>query len=148
MASLSIGTAHFPAWFAPNAGVAQTAIDGQSFGYLLGPGTESAPERHETQYSEMFGSRAIYHKGWKAVTFHPVGPLYDDQEANAPLDEDVWELYNVREDLSETTDLAAQHPDLVAELAPRERFRYPGWRAGAGDGSCQRGRGNARARRP
>ena len=26
----------------------------------------------------MFGSRAIYHDGWKAVTFHPVGPLYDD----------------------------------------------------------------------
>ncbi len=57
------------------------------------------------------------------MTFHPVGPLYDDQEANAPLDEDVWELYNVREDLSETKDLAAQHPDLVAEVA-RERFRY------------------------
>src|SRR6185312_8217598 len=50
-------------------GVAQTELDGQSFGYLLKPGTESAAERHETQYSEMFGSRAIYHKGWKAVTF-------------------------------------------------------------------------------
>ena len=44
----------------------------------------------------MFGSRAIYHKGWKAVTFHPVGPLYDDQDPNAPFDEDVWELYHVR----------------------------------------------------
>jgi arylsulfatase A-like enzyme len=97
-------------------GVAQTEIDGESFGYLLGPGKQAAPERHETQYSEMFGSRAIYHKGWKAVTFHPVGPLYDDQDPNAPFDEDVWELYNVREDLSETTDLAAEHPDLVRDL--------------------------------
>ena len=97
-------------------GVAQTEVDGVSFGYLLGPGTESAQERHETQYSEMFGSRAIYHKGWKAVTFHPVGPLYDDQDPNAPFDDDVWELYNVREDLSETNDLASEHPDLVNEL--------------------------------
>ncbi len=43
----------------------------------------------------MFGSRAIYHRGWKAVAFHPVGPLYDDQNPNAPFDEDVWELYHV-----------------------------------------------------
>ena len=29
-----------------------------------------APERHETQYFEMFGNRGIYHKGWTAVTRH------------------------------------------------------------------------------
>ncbi len=97
-------------------GIAQTRIDGQSFGYLLGAGPEFAPERHETQSSEMFGSRAIYHKGWKAVTFHPVGPLYDEQDPNAPFDDDVWELYDVRADLSETNDLAASHPELLNEL--------------------------------
>jgi len=97
-------------------GVEQASLDGVSFGYLLPPGTQAAPERHETQYFEMFGSRAIYHKGWKAVTFHPVGPLYDDQDWNAPFDEDVWELYHVAEDPSETADLAAQHPDLVSQL--------------------------------
>jgi arylsulfatase len=64
----------------------------------------------------MFGSRAIYHKGWKAVTFHPVGPLYDDQDPNAPFDDDVWELYDVRTDLSETSDLAASHPELLNEM--------------------------------
>jgi len=97
-------------------GVPQTAIDGVSFGYLLRAGGDAEPERHSTQYSEMFGSRAIYHKGWKAVTFHPVGPLYDDQDPNAPFDEDVWELYHVDADLSETRDLAAEHPGLLAEL--------------------------------
>ncbi len=97
-------------------GVAQTGLDGVSFGYLLPPGTQTARERHETQYFEMFGSRAIYHKGWKAVTFHPVGPLYDDQDWNAPFEEDVWELYHVAEDPSETADLAGQRPDLVREL--------------------------------
>ncbi len=97
-------------------GVAQTAIDGQSFAYLLGDGGESEPGRHQTQYFEMFGSRAIYHKGWKAVTFHPVGPLYDDQNPNDSFDDDVWELYNVTEDLSECRDRAGDHPDLLAEM--------------------------------
>jgi arylsulfatase A-like enzyme len=98
------------------AGIGQSALDGVSFGYLLGPGGQSEPERHQTQYFEMFGSRAIYHRGWKAVTFHPIGPLYDDQNPNAPFDEDAWELYHVARDLSETRDLAAEHPGLLAEL--------------------------------
>lgn len=97
-------------------GVRQTALDGVSFAYLLTPGGHAAPERHQTQYFEMFGSRAIYHQGWKAVAFHPVGPLYDDQDPNASFDSDVWELYHVAEDLSETRDLAADHPRKLAEL--------------------------------
>ena len=97
-------------------GVPQTALDGVSFGYLLGAGGESAAERHETQYFEMFGSRAIYHRGWKAVTFHPVGPLYDDQNPNDSFDDDVWELYHVAEDFSESRDLATEHPDLLREM--------------------------------
>ncbi len=47
------------------------------------------PERHHTQYFEMFGSRAIYHRGWKAVTFKPLGPMYDDgRDWMGPFDED------------------------------------------------------------
>jgi arylsulfatase A-like enzyme len=97
-------------------GIAQTALDGVSFGYLLPDGGAALPERHETQYFEMFGSRAIYHRGWKAVAFHPIGPLYDDQNPNAPFDEDVWELYHVAADLSESRDLAEQRPGLLAEM--------------------------------
>jgi len=97
-------------------GIPQSEIDGTSFAYLLPPGTETSPERHETQYFEMFGSRAIYHRGWKAVTFHPIGPLYDDQNPNAPFEDDVWELYHVAEDLSESRDVATEHPSLLAEL--------------------------------
>ncbi len=97
-------------------GVEQAPVDGVSFAYLLPPGAQTAPGRHQTQYFEMFGSRAIYHQGWKAVTFHPVGPLYDDQNPNASFEEDVWELYHVEEDLSETRDLAAARPELVREL--------------------------------
>lgn len=97
-------------------GVPQTPLDGVSFAYLLGEAGEDEHERHETQYFEMFGSRAIYHRGWKAVTFHPVGPLYDDQDPNASFDDDAWELYRVAEDLSETRDLADEYPEVLASL--------------------------------
>ena len=30
----------------------------------------NAPERHTTQYFEVFGNRAIYHDGWMASAFH------------------------------------------------------------------------------
>jgi arylsulfatase A-like enzyme len=97
-------------------GVPQTALDGASFAYLLAEGGETETERHQTQYFEMFGSRAIYHQGWKAVAFHPVGPLYDDQDPNASFDADPWELYHVEQDLSECHDLAGLHQGKLAEL--------------------------------
>jgi len=100
--------------------VPQASIDGVSFAYLLGPGGEAEPGRHLTQHFEMLGSRAIYHDGWKAVTYHPVGPIYGDGlNPNAPFDDDIWELYHAAEDLSETNDLAAEHPDLLTELVDR-----------------------------
>lgn len=98
-------------------GVAQISVDGVSFAYLLGAGAAGEPERHDSQYFEMFGSRAIYHKGWKAVAFHPVGPLYGDGlDPNAPFDDDVWELYHVAEDLSESRDLADVEPERLASM--------------------------------
>ncbi len=98
-------------------GVAQSRIDGTSFAYLLGPEGADAPTAHVTQYFEMFGSRAIVHDGWKAVTFHPVGPVYDDGlNPNASFDDDVWELYHVAQDFSEIDDLAAAEPGRLAEM--------------------------------
>jgi len=97
-------------------GVVQNSLDGVSFSYLLGPGGELEEERHHTQYFEMFGSRALYHDGWKAVTFHPIGPLYDDQNPNASFDDDEWELYRVRDDISESRNLASQYPDVLRGL--------------------------------
>ena len=98
-------------------GIAQSHLDGTSFAYVLGDGGADEPGRHRTQHFEMLGSRAIYHDGWKAVTYHPVGPVYDDGlRASAPLDDDVWELYHVAEDVSEVHDRAAEFPEKVAEL--------------------------------
>ena len=98
-------------------GIEQSHLDGTSFAHVLGEGGGDAPGRHHTQHFEMLGSRAIYHDGWKAVTYHPVGPIYDDGlRSNAPWEDDVWELYHVAEDVSEFHDRAAEFPEKVAEL--------------------------------
>jgi arylsulfatase len=97
--------------------VPQSPIDGTSFAYALAEDAEQAPERHTTQYFEMLGCRAIYHDGWKAVTFKPSGRMYDDGiDPDAPFDDDVWELYDKRNDFAESVDLAAQEPERLAEL--------------------------------
>ncbi len=84
------------------------------------PDGADAPARRTTQYFEMFGSRALYHEGWKAVTFKPIGPLYDDGiNWNAPFEEDRWELYHVAVDPAEIHDLAGLHPDRLADMVER-----------------------------
>src|SRR5262249_32421575 len=65
----------------------QSPIEGTSFAYTFDDGDASG--RHETQYYEMFGCRAIYHDGWKAVVYHPI---FDQSLA---FDDDQWELYHV-----------------------------------------------------
>jgi arylsulfatase len=106
-------------------GVAQGPMEGTSFAYTFD--APDAPERHDTQYFEMLGSRAIYHRGWKAVTFKPLGRMYSDEDPDTPFDEDTWELFHVAEDFSECHDLAATHPEKLKELQDlwwREAERY------------------------
>ena len=55
----------------------------------------------------MLGNRAIYHEGWKAVSYHRPDTNFED---------DVWELYNLEEDFSEFNDLAQQHPEKLQQL--------------------------------
>jgi arylsulfatase len=96
-------------------GIPQSAFDGVSFAHTL---TEaSAPTLHTTQYYEMLGSRALYHDGWKAVVFHPPDLMrYDGSAPKRSFDDDIWELYHVDRDFSECHDVAAQHPEKLAEL--------------------------------
>ena len=60
----------------------------------------------------MVGNRAIYHHGWTAVAKHKDPWAGSDHG----LDDDVWELYNVEEDWTQSNDLAAEHPEKLAEL--------------------------------
>jgi arylsulfatase len=86
-------------------GVEQMPVEGTSFAYSFD--APEKPTRKETQYYEMFGHRAIWQHGWKAVSFHPMG---------APFDDDGWELYHLDADFSECSDLAGEHPERVKEL--------------------------------
>src|SRR5690606_26149890 len=44
---------------------------------------------------------------WKSVTFHTAG---------SDFDADRWELYHVADDPAETRDVAAEHPERLAQL--------------------------------
>ncbi len=81
------------------------AFDGASFRSTLD--SSDAPAPRTVQHWEMFGRRAIYCDGWKAVSEHEKGDEYAS---------DVWHLYDTRNDSSEHEDLAHQHPEKLAEL--------------------------------
>ena len=93
------------------AGVAQRPLEGASFAHSFD--TPDAASHRDTQYYEMFGCRALYHRGWKAVTYHPI------QDASHSFDRDRWELYHVDRDPSECHDLAGEHPEKLRELIER-----------------------------
>lgn len=99
-------------------GVAQMAMHGVSMAYSFDEA--AAPSRRTTQYFYTKGHRAIYHDGWKAVTLH---------EEGASFEQDVWELYHLRGDFTESRDVSAEHPDKLAEL--KERWWEEAGRFGA-----------------
>lgn len=92
-------------------GIEQRPIEGVSMKYSFD--NADAPSTRTTQYFEMAGNRAIYHDGWFAGTVHRA-----PWEAVPPrgLTEDVWELYNVNEDFSQSNNLAASNPSKLEEL--------------------------------
>jgi arylsulfatase len=86
-------------------GLEQMPISGVAMNYTFDD--KEVKTRKLVQYYEMVGHRGIYANGWKAVTRHTPGVSFDD---------DVWELYHVEVDRSETNDLAKQEPDRLNEL--------------------------------
>ena len=110
-------------------GVSQAPIDGISFAHTFGEA--AAPSNHHTQYFEMFGHRALYHDGWRAVCPWP-GPNFTEaaqkgRKFGSPISNDVlvdieshdWELYHIDEDYSETHNLAGEHRDKLIEMIGR-----------------------------
>jgi arylsulfatase A-like enzyme len=94
-------------------GVQQMPLHGVSMRYSFDD--PAAEERHETQYFEMFGNRAIYHRGWTAVTKHKTPWILVGGPAIA-FDDDVWELYDTSADWSQARDLSKEQPDRLHEL--------------------------------
>jgi arylsulfatase A-like enzyme len=94
-------------------GVKQQPMDGTSMIYSFNKA--DAPNRKDRQYYEMFGNRAIWVDGWKAVSLH-ANRMPWDINVVLPFEQDKWELYHVAEDFSENTDLAAINPEKLEEL--------------------------------
>jgi len=94
----------------------QMDLDGVSMAYSFD--VPDAPTQHPEQYYELFGNRALYKDGWKAVTIH-AGRMPWDLNRTAPFENDVWELYNLNEDFSEAVNLADQNPEKLEELKAR-----------------------------
>ncbi|HYO03961.1 MAG TPA: arylsulfatase [Mycobacterium sp.] len=102
-------------------GIDQEPMDGTSFAHTFDDAR--AEERHNVQYFEMFGSRAIYSDGWWACTRLDKAPWDFSPQTIARFapgiydpDDDVWELYYLPDDFSQAHDLAAENPNKVAEL--------------------------------
>ena len=92
-------------------GTVQTPIEGVSMLYTLNDA--KAKDRHQTQYFEIFGNRAIYSDGWLAGTVHRAAWEF---KVRATLENDTWELYDTRTDFSLANDLAAKNPAKLKEL--------------------------------
>lgn len=92
-------------------GILQTPIEGISMLYSFNEA--QAKDRHQTQYFEIFGNRAIYHDGWFAGTVHKAAR---EPKPRAALQNDTWELYDTLTDFSLANDLAKQKPTKLKEM--------------------------------
>jgi arylsulfatase len=90
-------------------GIPQKPLEGVSFKAALDDPT--AETGKETQFYTMLGTRGIWHEGWFANTVHAAAP-----SGWSNFDEDPWELYHIAEDRSQCRNLAAQHPEKLAEM--------------------------------
>jgi arylsulfatase A-like enzyme len=98
-------------------GIKQAPIEGVSMVYTWDKANANSPTRHNTQYFEMLGNRAIYHDGWVAATTPDTLPW---ELSSAPPPDVItgykWELYNVKDDPTQFNDLAAKMPEKLKQM--------------------------------
>jgi len=103
-------------------GIKQQEFTGVPMNYSFN--NPDAPNAKDNQYYEMFGNRAIWADGWKAVTLHANRMPWEINVVQ-PFEEDVWELYKVDEDFSESNNLADEFPEKLEEL--KQLFEKEAW---------------------
>ena len=103
-------------------GIKQKPFDGVSMRYSFNDA--DAEDMRKEQLYEMFGNRALYQDGWKAVSLHGQRMPWFLSSVTS-FDDDVWELYHVAEDFSESTNVADKYPDQLEEL--KARFDEIAW---------------------
>ena len=98
-------------------GIEQMSFDGTSMRAVLE--NSDSPDNRTSQYYECWGSRAMYHDGWKAVTNHVNQLTAAERDAivgSHVFAEDRWELFDTVADPTESHNLADQCPEKLAEL--------------------------------
>jgi arylsulfatase len=105
---------------APNMvdGIAQKPIEGVSIAYSFDRANADAPSTHTTQYFEMFGVQGLYNDSWmlSAVPIRPPWNLGFGKVIQDPSRAFKFELYDLRNDWTQFTDVADQYPDKVREM--------------------------------
>src|SRR6476469_5733212 len=98
-------------------GIKQAPIEGTSFAYTFDAANAKAPSRHTTQYFEMMGQWALYKDGWLLSTEVNRAPWEAFGPANTdPLNNQVFQLYDLNKDFTQSDDIAAKNPSKVAEM--------------------------------
>jgi arylsulfatase len=90
-------------------GVEQYPLSGVSMRYTFDAKPDD-PTRKHRQYYAMLGTRGIWEDGWKATAVH--SPI----SGKGHFDQDVWQLYHVDADRSESKDLAKEQPAKLQAL--------------------------------
>ena len=98
-------------------GIKQKPIEGTSFAYTFDAKNAKAPSKHVTQYFEMMGQWAIYHDGWLMSTKANRAPWQAFLPTNEdPLNNQIFQLYDLNTSWNQSEDIAAQHPDKVKKM--------------------------------
>ncbi len=90
-------------------GVEQWPLSGVSLKYSF-DAKPDGPTQKKRQYYAMLGTRGMWEDGWKAVALH--APFTN----KGNFDKDVWELYHVDVDRSESKNLAKEQPEKLQAL--------------------------------
>jgi arylsulfatase len=94
-------------------GAPQLPFDGVDMSYALA--NSEVPSARHAQYFEMYGNRAIWADGWKAVNAHRT-TVWDLQSRPPQIRDDNWELYHVDEDVNELNNLARAEPQRLRDM--------------------------------
>ncbi len=98
-------------------GIGQKPIEGVSMAYTFDKANANTPSPHHIQYFEMMGVQGLYDDGWMLsgvplrAPWELLGTAVED-----PASAFKFELYDVRHDWTQYTDVAASHPAKMQEM--------------------------------
>jgi arylsulfatase len=98
-------------------GIGQKPIEGVSMAYSFDKAAAAAPSPHHVQYFEMMGVQGLYSDGWmlSAVPVRAPWQLLGAATQD-PASAYKFELYDVRHDWTQFTDVAAANPAKMREM--------------------------------